>query len=224
MPFHSRTSLIAHRDHDFRRSHLNDKDSSINEEKAAPMGPPALSDIVAGTLPLPVQSRRSKRSARLERVHWASFKRRLGVGTAPSASSTFQPDDSGDDYSTGQAPLTRVGEEEVDFIDEVVVDREWSQELKGSITHSEYGTPDQTNNAFGTGTDRESLYAHSEDCWSKCGPLVFLRWRCWPVVYDFFVSRFVDEKSETQYNRENWFLKKVRTHAQRYSTSDSPRS
>lgn len=221
MPFRSRTSLTAvpnDSDHDIPIPFLNDKGSPGNLEKTASMGT-ALSDTLVGSsLPTPVvQSRRGKKNARIERglkVHWAYFKRRLGTVTAPSTSSAFEPDD-GDSYTTGQAPLLHMGEDEADGVDEVVVDREWSQEMKSSITHSEYGTPDRASNAFGTTIDRESLFAHPEGRWAKFGPLVLLRWRCWPVVYDFFVSRFVDAKSERHYNRENWFLKKVRnTHVQ----------
>ncbi|KAI0726397.1 hybrid sensor histidine kinase [Fomitopsis betulina] len=214
MPFRSRTSLTAvpnDSDHDIPIPFLNDKGSPGNLEKTASMGA-ALSDTLVGSsLPTPVvQSRRGKKNARIERglkVHWAYFKRRLGTVTAPSTSSAFEPDD-GDSYTTGQAPLLHMGEDEADGVDEVVVDREWSQEMKSSITHSEYGTPDRASNAFGTTIDRESLFAHPEGRWAKFGPLVLLRWRCWPVVYDFFVSRFVDAKSERHYNRENWFLKK----------------
>lgn len=227
MPFHShsRTSLttIANgSDRDFPLPVIKDSSTPDNLEKPASVGTSALSDTLRGTpLPPPVvqsSSRRGKKNARIDRslkVHWAQFKRRLGTGTAPSTSSAIEPDESGDSYSNGRGPVLQMGEEDEDGVDEVVVDREWSNEIKSSsITHSEHGgTPDRTSNPFGNGTDRESLFVHPEGFWATCGPFIFLRWRCWPVLHGFFVNRFVDVKSEMHYNKENWFMKKVRSHS-----------
>ena len=228
MPFRSHTSLttIANpSDGDVPLPIIKDKSAPvkvINVEKSASAGTSALSDTLRGTpLPPPVvqgsvsSGKRGKKNARIDRglrVHWAQFKRRLGTGTAPSTSSAIEPDESGDSYSNGRARAVQMGEEEEDGVDEVVVDREWSHDIKSSsITHSEHGgTPDRASNPLGTNTDRESLFAHPEGFWASCGPLIFLRWRCWPVVHDFFVNHFVDMKSEMHYNKEGWFMKKVR--------------
>ncbi|EJF56265.1 hypothetical protein DICSQDRAFT_71854 [Dichomitus squalens LYAD-421 SS1] len=161
---------------------------------------------------------RMKKNARISgglRVHWDRFVRKLGSGTAPSSSSNF-------DDSVGESsgyPRSRQdgqaggGEEQVeDRVDEVVVDREWSDEIKSSsVTHSEHGgTPEKTgsNHLGGTNTDRDSFAIHPEGFWGVCRPLIFVRWRLWPLVHSFFSTRFMDEKSEMHYIKENWFLRK----------------
>ena len=160
---------------------------------------------------------RNKKSARVSgglRVHWDRFVRKLGSGTAPSTSSAF--DDSVGD-SSGY-PRSRIGqasqEPPDDRVDEVVVDREWSDEIKSSsITHSEHGgTPEKTgsNHLGGTNTDRDSFAVRPEGFWGTFRLLIFLRWRLWPAAYAFFWTHFIDEKSEMHYNKENWFLRKVR--------------
>ncbi|KAH9930211.1 uncharacterized protein B0H18DRAFT_1116910 [Fomitopsis serialis] len=229
MPFRSRTSFTtattAHgSDLDVPLPIIKNKaahEKAVALEKSASVGTSALSDTLHGTpLPPPVvqgsgssSKRGKKKNARVDRglrVHWAQFKRRIGTGTAPSTSSAIEPDESGDSYSNGRARQVQMGEEEEDGVDEVVVDREWSNEIKSSsCTHSENGgTPDRTSNPLGTNTDGESLFVHPEGFWASCGPLIFLRWRCWPFVHDFFVNHFMDAKSELHYSKENWFMKK----------------
>lgn len=161
---------------------------------------------------------RSKKNARIDgglRVHWDRFVRKLGSGTAPSTSSNFEE-------SVGESsgyPRSRLGhpafsEPQEDRVDEVVVDREWSDEIKSSsITHSEHGgSPEKTgsNHHGGTNTDRDSFAIRPEGFWGLCRPLILLRWRLWPATYSFFCTHFMDEKSEMHYNKENWFLRKVR--------------
>lgn len=100
-------------------------------------------------------------------------------------------------------------------VDEVVVDREWSVEIKSSsVTHSEHGaSPEKSggsNHIGGTNTDHDSAVHNVEGFWGMWVPLTYLRWRIWPSVYAFFWSSFIDEKSEQHYKKENWFLRKVR--------------
>lgn len=228
MPFASRSSLVtafgSREDVDVQvpMAKIGGKKSS---DKGSATTDPVSSTTLQGGLPTPVVqgsvssgSRKGKRkkSARVNgglRVHWAQFKRRIGTGTAPSTSSALEPDESGDSYSNGYMRREARGEEEDDGVDEVVVDREWSDEIKSSsVTHSEHGgSPDKSSNVpGGTNTDRESLAINATGFWASCTPLIFLRWRLWPFVYQFFVNHFVDEKSEMHYNKENWFLRKVR--------------
>lgn len=167
----------------------------------------------------PGRRSRHKKNARISaglRVHWDRFVRKLGTGTAPSSSSNF-------DESVGESsgyPRSRIGGPmgdmqlpQDDRVDEVVVDREWSDEIKSSsVTHSEHGgTPDKSgsNHLGGTNTDRDSFAIRPEGFWGSSRVLIFLRWRLWPASYGFFCTRFLDEKSEMHYNKENWFLRKV---------------
>ena len=161
---------------------------------------------------------RTKKNARVHgglRVHWDRFVRKLGSGTAPSTSSNF-------DESVGDSsgyPRSRQGHsaypEPADDqeVDEVVVDREWSDEIKSSsVTHSEHGgSPEKSgsNHHAGTNTDRDSFAVRPDGFWGSCRLLIVLRWRVWPATYSFFCTHFVDEKSEMHYNKENWFLRKV---------------
>jgi len=158
-----------------------------------------------------------KKTARIRgglKVHWDHFKRRIGTGTAPSTSSN--PDESsGGESSAYRGPGYQAGAQEGledEEVDEVVVDREWSNDIKSSSTHSEHGgSPDKSggsNPVGGTNTDHESLAIHVEGFWSKFPFLIFLRWRLWPMTYSFFMPKFMDEKSESHYLKENWFLRK----------------
>ena len=161
---------------------------------------------------------RTKKNARISgglRVHWDRFVRKLGSGTAPSSSSNIEEsvgDSSGYPRSRQEQPGAADALDE--NVDEVVVDREWSDEIKSSsVTHSEHGgTPDKSgsNHLGGTNTDRDSFAIRPEGFWGSCRLLIFLRWRLWPSSYGFFSTKFLDEKSEMHYNKENWFLRKVR--------------
>ncbi|EED83763.1 hypothetical hybrid sensor histidine kinase [Postia placenta Mad-698-R] len=226
MPLLSRTSLITANgstdalDVELPMAAIPAKNADKHPHTAVTA--PVSSTTLHATLSLPppvVQGsvssgrRGKKKSARVDgglRVHWAQFKRRIGTGTAPSTSSALEPDDSGDSSSNAQMRQDAQHEVEDDGVDEVVVDREWSDEIKSSsITHSEHGgTPEKSCNQLGTSTDRESLAFHVDGMWASCGLLIFLRWRVWPTVHQFFAHHFVDEKSEMHYRKENWFLGK----------------
>lgn len=223
MPLLSRTSLITANgstdalDVELPMAAIKNAEKHPDTAATAPVS----STTLQGTLPPPVVQgsvssgrRGKKKSARVDgglRVHWAQFKRRIGTGTAPSTSSALEPDESGDSYSNAQMRQEAQNDVEDDGVDEVVVDREWSDEIKSSsITHSEHGgTPEKSSNQLGTSTDRESLAFHVDGMWASCGLLIFLRWRVWPTVHQFFAHHFVDEKSEMHYRKENWFLGKV---------------
>ena len=203
---------------------------SASSSKREDFTPPGLHEkkvlaLPADTLPPPVsadanssgrRSSRTKKNARVSgglRVHWDRFVRKLGSGTAPSTSSNFEEsvgDSSGYPRSRQEQPYPDAPDERVD---EVVVDREWSDEIKSSsVTHSEHGgTPEKSgsNHLGGTNTDRDSFAVRPEGFWGAWGPLIYLRWRLWPLTHAFFCTRFMDEKSEMHYNKENWFLRKV---------------
>ena len=163
------------------------------------------------------RSSRTKKNARVSgglRVHWDRFVRKLGSGTAPSTSSNLEEsvgESSGYPRSRQEQPAYAAADERVD---EVVVDREWSDEIKSSsVTHSDHGgSPEKSgsNHLGGTNTDRDSFAVRPEGFWAMSRVLIFLRWRLWPLALTFFWTRFLDEKSEMHYNKENWFLRKVR--------------
>lgn len=156
------------------------------------------------TLPVPVLActtsfsiRHKRKSARFGAfaVYWAKLKRRIGTGTAPSCSSVV-----GD--SAAESCYTRRMEAQSDGeVNEVVVDRVWSEEIKSSVSHSEQGaTPEKSGSCHPIGpsaSDHDSL--HNEGFWYLSSHLVILRWRAWPVIVKFFSSSFADENFEQHY-------------------------
>ncbi|KDR80820.1 hypothetical protein GALMADRAFT_241276 [Galerina marginata CBS 339.88] len=178
-----------------------------------PMATPTTSTAIDHSLPPPVlqssaasQSRRRKKSARINglSVHWARFKKRLGTGTAPSSSSQIGE-------SAAEHSYTRRMEmsETSDYVDEVVVDRTWTDEIKSSISHSEHGgSPEKSGGSHPPerASDHDSII--DDGFWNLSTPLTILRYRTWPFIMEIFSSRFLDEKAEEHYAQESWFLKK----------------
>lgn len=171
----------------------------------AGMPTPATSTAADDSLPVPVLAhntsfsfRRKQKSTRFGglAVHWAKFKRRVGTGTAPSSSSIV-----GD--SAAESSYTRRMEAPLDDgeVDEVVVDRVWSEEIKSSVAHSDHGaTPEKAGSSHPIGpgsSDHDSL--HHEGLMNLSSRLVILRWRVWRVIVKFFSSSFADKNSEQHY-------------------------
>jgi osomolarity two-component system, sensor histidine kinase SLN1 len=238
MPFRSRTSLASGTGSSTKQDER--PVSSLSVEKLGAIALSPLSKEEQG-LPRPVTQRtassltsgRRKKKTRIDdsargsglRVHWDRFLRKMGTGTAPSSSSAVEESIGGSSVSNrrrGDIP-----DDANTPVDEVVVDREWGDELKeSSATHSDMGnSPEKSggsNHLGGTNTDRESLAIHADGFWGSCMPLVWLRWRLWPFLLGFFYTRFLDEKSEEHYNKENWFLRKARCTVLRALPPSSP--
>ncbi|KDQ26517.1 putative Tco5 histidine kinase [Pleurotus ostreatus PC15] len=169
------------------------------------------------TLPPPAISNgngsasRKRKSARVGvsfSVHWEKFRRRIGTGTAPSTSSILN-ESAADSSILQPTHCYRYEDEDVD-VDDVVVDRIWSEELKSSVSHSENGvSPEKSGDSHPQTavSDHESIVPHG-GFWASSTALIILRWRVWPAVKDFFDSKFTDEKSEQHYVQENWFHSK----------------
>jgi osomolarity two-component system, sensor histidine kinase SLN1 len=159
--------------------------------------PDSLPSKVEDSLPPPVLQTNNTRQIRRKSarfggiaVYWAKFKRHLGTDTVPSSSS--QVGESAVDNSYIQMA------QEDGAIDEVVVDRVWSEEIKSVESHSDHGaSPGESHQFNPSGSDRESLVY--EGFWSMWPPLAIIRWRAWPLVMEIFSSRFIDEKSEQHY-------------------------
>ncbi|RDB15349.1 Autoinducer 2 sensor kinase/phosphatase LuxQ [Hypsizygus marmoreus] len=181
-------------------------------------GMPTSSTVIDDSLPLPVltgpanisySSRRKRKSVRISglAVHWARFKRRVGTGTAPSSSSLIGESAAESSYTKRMEGAAQGDDDEVN---EVVVDRVWSEDIKSSVTHSEHGgSPEKSGASHHIGpsnSDHDSLVP--EGFWNSWSILVFIRWRLWPAIVEIFSSRFADEKSEQHYAQENWFIKK----------------
>lgn len=173
--------------------------------------PPATASTKQGSTS---SGRQKRKQARIDgglRVRWARLRRRLGTGTSPSTSSIIEESTAPSSVTAGRAPITHI--EDGDEVDEVVIDRNWQEELKSSTSHSDQGASPEKSNSHhhgGTTTDHDSLFFHATGFWASCWPLIVLRWRVWPAIVDFFVLRFMDQKAEIHYAKESWFMRKVR--------------
>jgi osomolarity two-component system, sensor histidine kinase SLN1 len=183
------------------------------------------SDPDALVLPPPAVTtpgHRPKKSIRMDappslRIHWARFRRRLGAGPSPSTSSLVEDSAAGSNVGPrGDSQRESQYEDDRD-VDEVVVDRNWSDDIKSTISLSEESISG-VHSISGPGpcTDRDSAAVHASGgattagFWSLCTPLIILRWHLFPAILHFFSPKFLNQKSELHYARETWFIHKVR--------------
>ncbi|KAG1850910.1 Tco5, signal transduction HAMP domain histidine kinase [Suillus subluteus] len=174
---------------------------------------PGLPLSVTGTQPSTADpgGQKTKRArTRGLRVYWECFMKRMGT-ESPSLSSTLV--DSIRD--SGQVRLRTEAGTDVDEVDEIVVDRNWTEDMRNSPDHSEY-TLDNSGDSYvahvgtgtGTGVGHESA-AFPDDGGFFRQFLVLLRWEVWPAVHRFFHVRFNDEKTEERYQGERWCIRKL---------------
>lgn len=164
---------------------------------------------------------RVKESAtRSLKTQWDRMLRKFGAGTAPDASSVDLDTESVAETSVahGYYKPERGRLEDSEEVDEVVVDREWGEDVHSTSVHSGHGEKSGGSGQHGqtSGEDVESMAVLHDDADSRCAIspiLAYLRWRLWANIMGFFVTQFIDDKSEEQYRRENWFLRKVCFHS-----------
>ena len=109
------------------------------------LGTTTSTPITPGRLPLPVLQNptsvshrpKIKRFTRLVTLHvyWSKIKRRLFTGTAPSTSSLVGSNEDSN-YTLKQKEILKEDNEE---LDEVIVERVWSDGVKSSVTNSDHG-------------------------------------------------------------------------------------
>jgi hypothetical protein len=99
------------------------------------------------------------------------------------------------------------------FLDEIIVDRTWDEDMKLTVSdpnESHEKTGSQRLGPGGTGTDRDSMVGWGgNNIWTSNIVLLALRYRLWPLVLEFFAARYVDEKTERQFEKEHWYYRKV---------------
>lgn len=147
--------------------------------------------------------------------------RKFGAGTAPSASSVdLDSEDAGEGnemYGTWWGSNKKAKAlEDAEEINEVVVDREWGEDF-GRCGSSDPGGEKgggyiggMAGHSAAADQDSVGMISHKEGVGSSSRIAAFVRWTLWPPILGFFATQFVDEKSESLYRRENWFLRKVR--------------
>ena len=140
-------------------------------------------------------TRRKSACFRCLAEHWAKFKRHIGTGTAPSSSSQIGESAVESSYIQRMEMAQEDG-----AVDEVVVDRVWSEDVNSIESHSDHGvSPGESHQVDSGGSDHESLVY--EGLWSLWPPLASIRWRAWPFIMEIFSSRFIDDKSEQRYTQ-----------------------
>jgi len=169
-------------------------------------------------LPLPVVQTaivnsvpRKKRKMASLRVYLADIWKRVGA-ESPSTSSVV-----GDStLDTNQVRPRTNDDPDADEVDEIVVDRDWTEDMKSSVNHSERPQDKSGCGSHVTHIPAETVtslghesYAIPDDAGLFRQILVFLRWEVWPAVREFFYVEFYDKKEEKQYRRERWFIRKV---------------
>lgn len=121
------------------------------------------------------------------KLAWQHFKRHLGTGSAPSSSSIH------DESAADSMYLKKPEHADRDWVDEVVVDRVWSEEFTSTVSYSEgNGSPAKTNS--------NQQVSGASDYGSTTGTLL-LQDRIWNLVMEIFSSRFEDEKRERHYQQ-----------------------
>lgn len=239
-------------------THGTTTSTKVSEDNDKPIPRHPMATATVEGLPPPVlaggsvSSRRTNRKrVRVDRglaAHWARLKRRMGTGTAPSTSShvyevrlsapcnmriysRFRQTSAGDSSVYLHRTCLKRPEEEEDCgeVDEVVVDRQWSDEIKSTVPSENGGNGHERSGGgshtvghdkagasggggggagAGTSTDRDSFAWRADGVWSSWFPLIVLRYRLWPVVLDFFSTRFADVESERHFRKEGWFFRK----------------
>ncbi|KAK0466941.1 uncharacterized protein EV420DRAFT_655987 [Desarmillaria tabescens] len=158
---------------------------------------------ISGTLPIPVLSTPRARQRTILKPFKAllkHFRRRLAP---PTSRSMMDALDQAVNYPLDLSPPL---EDEKDEIDEIVVDRCWSEEYASSSHSSDVA---DSTSGFGEFEERNSTSAsHRAGFWASCKPLVFIRWRLWRCLRDFFDPRFENPVVELDYEKEVWEVSK----------------
>jgi hypothetical protein len=168
-------------------THINDKG----------LPPPALQD-----------NSRKKRVTRFS-ARWTGLKNRMGAGTAPSTSSFLGNDYVPSDHSHQQPVQISLNNGEA--VDEIIVDRVWSEGISGTAAGSEHGaTPEKSGRSYPhTSSAEQDSLAQSHGFCATFPPVVIVRWKIWPIFINFFATSFPDASSESRYRQETWFVQKA---------------
>ena len=164
-------------------------------------------------LPVPVAQtssrRRKTKTARFAgiKVHWMRFVKRVGADSPPSDSSAVA-DSCFESNQTRQQTDDDVEEDEVD---EIIVDRDWTEDLRSSLNQPSERGPTRSSDShaqIGTSLGRDTS-AMPDDSHFFSASLWSLRWKAWPAIVKFFYVRFLDDRTEERFHKEHWFIKKV---------------
>ena len=167
-------------------------------------------------LPVPVvlagpagsSRRRKTKTARFAgiKVHCTRFIKRIDADS-PSDSSAVA-----DSSLEGNQTRQRTdGDVEGDGVDEIVVDRDWTEDPRSSLNQPSERVPTRSSDShaqIGTSLGRDTT-AMPDDSHFFSASLWSLRWKVWPAIVKFFSVRFLDDRTEARFHKEHWFIKKV---------------
>jgi hypothetical protein len=91
-----------------------------------------------------------------------------------------------------------------DTVDEVVVDRVWTEEFHSTPSHSD---PEDVIKSKSGSNQHPAVLSDSASTigdhplWDRNAVLIFLRYRVWRLLMEIFASRFEDEKKEQHYRQ-----------------------
>jgi osomolarity two-component system sensor histidine kinase SLN1 len=192
------------------RGHLTRWNHTLDNSNLGPVAPVILTPPAVTASPTAQRQKKTIRLHGAHRIHvyWGRFRHRLGAGASLSTPSLVEDSaatnniDFHTDYENNPP-----GEDNAE-VDEVVVDRNWSEDTKSSVSLSEHSiSPEKVGSHS---ADHDSVAVHTGGFWGLCTPLIILRWRLFPAIVNFFSPKFPNEKSELYYIKENWFMRKVR--------------
>jgi hypothetical protein len=129
--------------------------------------------------------------------YWTRFKKRIGTGTEPSSSS-FLGESAAERAYTRRAAEQYEEENNDGIVDEIVVDRTWTEEIQTASSEC-VPTLEKTPSQQHIQSSVESASIVYEGFWSFWKPLAIIRWRTWPFLMEVFSSRFADDKTERHY-------------------------
>ncbi|KAH9074915.1 hypothetical protein EDB83DRAFT_2218949 [Lactarius deliciosus] len=173
------------------------------------LGPGAPVVLPPTALTVSTTPRRQRKTIRINgahhiRAHWGRFRRRLGTDASLSTPSLVGDSAAANNIDFIDSDNSSPDEDNAE-VDEVVVDRNWSDDTKSSVSLSDQNIPEKSG---GHSADHDSVTVHTGGFWGLCMPLIALRWRVFPAIVNFFSPKFPNEKSELHYIKENWFMRK----------------
>ncbi|KAF8216672.1 hypothetical protein K438DRAFT_1658130 [Mycena galopus ATCC 62051] len=164
---------------------------------------------VAVQLPVPVTQRSSsvRHAVRFRVVaeKWTGFKsylkRTLAAPYVPTSSAVQY--EVADDINSPIARKDSMRFDDTDEVDEVVVDRSWSDDNFDTETDSDGGAETASSRHDPSVTDVEPVDVHLDGLWAF-PPFAFCRTRMWPFIKKFYMPRFEDADEEYLFQRETW--------------------
>ncbi|KAH7890900.1 Tco5, signal transduction HAMP domain histidine kinase [Phlebopus sp. FC_14] len=155
--------------------------------------------------------RKKRKTARINylKLLWARFVKRVGIDPPSDSSATI------DSSLDGSQVRPRTEDDDSDEVDEIVVDRDWTEDLKSSLNQTSLDRGQQAKSADshihagGTGTSvGHDSTTMPEDHHFLGRFIIYLRWELWPAIDNFFRVRFFDENIEERFHKEHWCMKK----------------